>query len=130
MCDGRSWCGAKADFIAAAESHAQWAGFAFETGPLLQSVAGVYVYGRRDGERVRAVHVGEADDITLAMAALAEADAPQIAGSDCFYWLSQPDARLRAHIVRVIAERYHPTATSPSEAVASHKSAGISATQH
>lgn len=109
MCDGRFWCGAKADFIAAAETEAQWAGFSFKTGPLRRSVAGVFVYGRRDGERVHAVHVGEAEDITLAMAALAGVDASEIAGADCFYWLSQPNARLRAHIVRVIAERYHLT---------------------
>lgn len=117
MCDGRSWCGAKADFIAAAEPGPTWAGFAFETGPLLHPVPGVYVYGRRDGERVHAVHVGEADDIAQAIAALAEDQDPAIAGADRFYWLRQPDPRRRGHIVRVIVERYHPTGhvTPPPE---------------
>ena len=109
MCDGNSWCGAKADFIAGAEADVKWAGFSFETGPMRQSVAGVYVYGRRDGERVYAVHVGEAEDIAQAIAAHAEDDDPAMAGSDCFYWMSQPNARLRTHIVRTIVERYHPT---------------------
>ena len=109
MCDGKSWCGGKADFIAGAETDAKWSGFSFETGPVRHLVAGVYLFGRRDGERVHAVHVGEADDIAQAMADIAVAGGAEIAGSDCFYWMSQPNARLRAHIVRVIVERYRPS---------------------
>ena len=119
MCDGRSWCGAKADFIAGAEADIKWAGFSFQSGPMRQSVAGVYVYGRRDGERVLAVHVGEADDIARAIAAHAEAGSPEIAESDCFYWMPQPNARLRVHVAKVITEQYLPTgnaAASPKPA--------------
>lgn len=110
MCDGRSWCGAKADFIAKAEPDAKWAGFSFKTGPMLQSVPGVYVYGRTDGERVYAVSVGEADDMAQALAQHAETAAPAMAGADAFYWMIQPNARLRISIVQTIVERYHPTA--------------------
>lgn len=108
MCDGRSWCGGKADFIAAAEPAPTWAGFAFETGAVLQPIPGVYIFGRRYGERIYAVYVGEADDIARTLAAHAEEDDAVIAGADRLYWLRQPSARLRDDIVRAIVERYHP----------------------
>ena len=114
MCDGRSWCGTKADFIAGGEAVPKWAGFSFQTGPLRQPVAGVYVYGRRDGERVYAVHVGEADDIARVIAADAEAGAPEIAGSDCFYWMSQPDSRLRSHVAQIVTKQYLPAGSAVS----------------
>ncbi len=131
MCDGRSWCGAKADFIAEAEP--KWAGFAFETGAMLQSVPGVYVYGRRDGERVHAVYVGEADDMAQAIAAHAEDGDPAVAGADRFYWMRQADTRLRTHIVRIIIERYHPAgngAPSPKPVVIVKGQADACSTTH
>jgi hypothetical protein len=109
MCDGRRWCGKKADFIAAAAPDPEWAGFAFETDRLREPVAGVYILGRLDGERVYAVYVGEADDIAQALAGhIEKADARTTAGADRFYWMREDDARARADITRTIVARYHP----------------------
>ncbi len=108
MCDGRLWCGSKADFIAAAEPAPKWAGVGFETGRIREPVAGVYVFGRLDGERVYAVYVGEAEDIVQALAAHADEGGPAGPGADRFYWTRQDDARLRAVIVHAIVGRYRP----------------------
>jgi hypothetical protein len=58
MCDGRFWCGGKANFVAAANPTPDWAGFAFTSEAIPGPVAGVYLYGRQDGERMYAVYVG------------------------------------------------------------------------
>lgn len=109
MCDGRLWCGGKADFIAAAAPVPKWAGFEFETGRLRETVAGVYIFGRLDGERIYAVYVGEADDIAQALAVhMEKKDARTAAGTQRFYWMRKDDAWQRADIVRAIVGRYHP----------------------
>ncbi len=121
MCDGRLWCGGKADFIAAAEPVAKWAGIGFQTGRIGEPMAGVYIFGRLDGERVYAVHVGEAEDILQALAAHAEDGGPAGGEADRFYWLRQDDARLRTDIVRLLVRRYRPAGNltaPPNKAIA------------
>ncbi len=108
MCDGRAWCSNKLDFIAAADPTPKWAGFAFNTGPMPGSVSGVYLYGRRDGERVYAVHIGETADIGRAVARLAESVGPRLDGADRFYWMAETDPGLRRQIVAALVARYRP----------------------
>lgn len=103
--NGNGDCGDRSSSIPVEAT--QWAGYNFQTGPVPDDVAGVYVYGRVTGEnRVEALLVGEAVDIR---AALALVD-PAISGrADRVYWMSQGNPRLRAHIERILLDRYAPS---------------------
>lgn len=108
MCDGRYWCGRTLDFVAAADPSPSWGGMAFASGPVGTAVPGIYLYGRRDGERVYAVYVGETEDIAQAMTALAEAREPRLAQADRFYWMRENDPLVRRLLVDALVACYDP----------------------
>lgn len=85
------------------EDGKHWAGYAFESGPLPDDEAGVFVLARTEAGKLKAVEIGEGLNLAAAVA-LVPADAA--AQADRLFWMRQGNPRLRSHIGRILAERY------------------------
>jgi|GEM_PF-2337045 len=113
MCGGGGGgqCGSFEDSIPEDGSH--WAGYAFESGPVPDDAAGVYLLAEQVDGRFQALQVGEG--LNLA-ASLALVSAEVTARADKLFWMRQANPRLRAHIEMILVERYmKPGQTRPEK---------------
>lgn len=111
MCGGGGGqCGSHESDIPEDGSH--WAGYAFESGPVPDDAAGVFVLAASANGRLQALQVGEG--LNLA-AAIALVPAEAAARAEKIFWMRQGNPRLRSHIERILEERYLQPQMPPSK---------------